>query len=350
MQIITGMIQNSGTIQWLNAVWLLLSYKNPIWMPYLNLRFMLGQLWSRCLKVVPKLGTVVVKLGVCLCIYLCLGSLFLPIAIADSIPESIQSAASANLSRSSNPPDIQRILDRGTLKVVLLNQENSPFFMMHGGALEGLDITLAKAIATQLGVKLELMPTATTFDEAVDTVYKLDADLALSKVSRTLKRARLVRFSQPYLRMRQGLLVNRVQITQQTNGRDMTEVIRDLTGTIGVIQGSSYVGFAKQKFPKTKVIEFTDWADLVNAVMQGKVLAAYRDELEVKKVIRTQPGSALQFQTIALTDTEDAIAAVLPWDSEHLLAFVNQYLDSNKINYTADTVLEDYADYFKKSG
>jgi polar amino acid transport system substrate-binding protein len=253
-----------------------------------------------------------------------------------------------------NPPDIQRILDRGKLIVSILNQDNTPFFSssptdLHGQTdqYKGLDIEMAEAIASHLGVQLELNATATTFDEAVNTVYRQEADLAISKVSRTMKRATRVRFSRPYVTMRQGLLVNRVQLAQQAEGREMVEVIRQLKGTIGVIQGSSYVGFAKQKFPQATVQEFATWSALVNAVMRGQVLAAYRDEVEIKKIVRNQPQSALQFQTIALTDTEDAIAMALPWNSEHLLGFVNQYLDMSKINYTADTLLDAYGNSAK---
>ncbi|MEO1070262.1 MAG: hypothetical protein AAFW95_14300, partial [Cyanobacteria bacterium J06638_6] len=69
-------------------------------------------------------------------------------------------------------------------------------------------------------------------------------------------------------------------------------------------------------------------------------------ELEIKKVVRNQPHAALQLQTIALTDTQDVLAVVLPWSSTHLLAFVDQYLDSMPTQYTVDTALDEYADYW----
>ena len=37
----------------------------------------------------------------------------------------------------------------------------------------------------------------------------------------------------------------------------------------------------------------------------------------------------------------------LPWDSRHLQAFVNQYLDTFSLDYTADAVLDEYADYLQ---
>lgn len=250
-------------------------------------------------------------------------------------------------SRSAMPPDIQRILERGKLVVAILGRDNSPFFMDLGnGELGGLDIRLAQAIADQLGVDLELNRSAKTFNDVVETVYGGSADLAISKISRTMQRAMRVRFSRPYLQMRQGLLINRLQVAQQTKSRNITETIRNLEGKVGVIKGSSYVGFLQQQFPKATIVEMASWPAIVDAVIDGEILAGYRDELEIKKVALTQPDAALHLQTVALTDTRDALAAVLPWASTHLLAFINQHLETLDKDYTVDGLLEEYADYW----
>lgn len=245
------------------------------------------------------------------------------------------------------PPDIQHILDRGTLVVAVLDRDNPPFFMkMEDGTLGGLDIQLAQAIADQLDVKLEINRSADTFNGVVDTVFNREADLAISKISRTMKRAVKVRFSTPYVTMRQGLLINRLQLAQQAKSDNVTATIRDLSGDVGVIKGSSYVGFLKQKFPQATIVELDSWSDIVTAVSSGEILAGYRDELEIKKVVLTKPDAALQLQTAVLTDTQDALSVVLPWESRHLLAFTNQYLDTLESDYTVDSIIETFSDYW----
>lgn len=247
--------------------------------------------------------------------------------------------------RTEMSPDIQRILDRGTLIVALLGTDNPPFFMGKTNALEGLDIKIAQGLADALGVDLEFNRSANTFNEVVDKVYQLEADLAISKLSRTLSRARRVRFSRPYVTMRQGLLANRLQLAAQKNqGSQLIETIRNFSGNVGVIEGSSYVGFLTQKFPEATIKEYPTWDDIVEAVINGDIQAAYRDELEVKKVVLKNPDAALRLQTIALTDTQDQIAMAMPWDSQHLQAFVNQYLDTFNLDYTADAVLDEYGE------
>lgn len=251
------------------------------------------------------------------------------------------------------PPDIQRILDRGKLIVAVLNEDNPPFFMAtNDNQLSGSDVQVARDLANQLGVEVEFQRSAQTFDDVAATVYRQEADMAISKLSRTMQRAQRVRFSRPYLNMRHGLLINRLQMAQQARGRSIAEVIRNIEGRVGVIEGSSYVGFTQQKFPNAEVVEYSSWPDVVKAVTDGDVLMAYRDELEVKKIVRTQPDAALNFQTVALTDTNDFIAIAVPWNSTHLLAFVDQYLEMLEATgniYTADALLEKYSDYFQRS-
>ena len=257
------------------------------------------------------------------------------------------------------PPDIKRIVERGYIEVAMQDIDSPPFFRVdtaetpcRGDSNDfvnydnttycGLDVSLSKGIADQLGVDVHFLRTAKTFNDTVDLVAKNKADIAISKISRTLTRTKKVLFSNPYLNMRQSLLLNRVQFAEQSNGRRPEIAIRELTGNVGVIQDSSYVGYTNQKFPKTIVNEQPSWPDVLKAARSGELVAAYRDELEVKRAILQDPSDAINFQTVVLTDTNDSIAMVLPWQSSHLREFVNQYLSSNNIDYTADLLLEKF--------
>jgi len=251
--------------------------------------------------------------------------------------------------RSELSPDIQRIVERGSLVVAVLAHDNPPFFQSRGSTtLEGLDIEIAEAIAAYLGVGLQFNRSGQTFDEVVDEVYHLEADMAISKVSRTLKRARRIRFSKPYVSLGQGLLMNRLTFAKYfemlSQDVPVPMLVNQLEGKIGVLRGSSYVGFVKNTFPRGIVTEYDTWPDLVQAVIRGEVLAACRDELEIKKVLLTQPNAILQMRTISLNYFKDQIAIALPWDSQHLLAFVNQYLEAAELEYTADSLLNDYTE------
>ncbi|NEQ71807.1 MAG: transporter substrate-binding domain-containing protein [Okeania sp. SIO2C9] len=247
-------------------------------------------------------------------------------------------------------PDIQKIVDRGELIVVMTEYDNSPFFVENKrGELEGLDIKIARGLAEALGVELQINRSAKTFNEVVEFVDRGQADLAISKLSQTLNRAKIISFSHPYLTMRQGLLLNRIQLTKAAKNKETVEFLRDFEGKIGVINGSSYEGFAKQKFPKATIVTYPSWEEVVKGAIRGDILAAYRDELEVKKIVINQPNVALNFQTVALTDTQDPIAIALPWSSNHLLEFVNLYLQITNNHYSVKSLLDEYSELLETS-
>lgn len=255
-------------------------------------------------------------------------------------------------------PDLQSIKERGYLIVAMYRGDVSPFMQVDSEQtpcteqhlriragrriLCGLEVQNAVAIAKALEVDLKFDRTATTFDGVVELVAKHEADIALSKLSRTLPRATKVLYTKPYIIMRQGLLVSRKQLAQQTS--NPTEFIRNLTGKVGVIQGTSYAKWLGEKFPNATLAEFPRWEEAIAALQREEIIGAYRDELEVKKIIKTQPKVALNLQTVALDDTRDALAMITATDSPHLLAFLNQYIEDQSGTLTVDTLLDNYED------
>ncbi|WP_071518577.1 transporter substrate-binding domain-containing protein [Geitlerinema sp. PCC 9228] len=270
-------------------------------------------------------------------------------------------------------PDIRKILERGQLIVAMRGIDTPPFFMSDSGdgsrcpkptkninisvlgntrlnavrgeerRLCGLDVEIAIGLAEALKVDLLIDRTQTDFNKVVDLAYRGKADMAISKLSESLSRSVKVRFSQPYIRMRQGLLVNRLQLERAAKNQNKAELIQSLAGQkIGVIQNSQFVRYAKNWFPEASIEEFPTWDEVVAAARKGEIMAAFRDEIEVKKIILNRPQESLAFTTVAFTDTQDLIAIALPWNYTHLWNFVNTYLTHQNIDYTADEFIDKY--------
>ncbi|MBF0424426.1 MAG: amino acid ABC transporter substrate-binding protein [Magnetococcales bacterium] len=244
-------------------------------------------------------------------------------------------------------PEIGRIARRGRLVVGMVAQDQPPFFMKsQGGELIGFDVSLAQGIARQLKVGVTFNREATTFNGVVDLVASGKVDIGISKLSRTLDRARRVLFSRPYAVLRQGMLLNRLKLTRSAQGRHTAEVLGDFSGEIGVVRGSSYEGFAREKFPHATVIPFPDWEAIIAAVLRGDILAAYRDEVEIKKIIRGMPEASLHLQTVVFKDAVDPIVVALPQTSTGFREWINIYFDAIKLNATAETILDKYSEIF----
>lgn len=224
-------------------------------------------------------------------------------------------------------PDIARIVDRGELVVAMLNVDTPPFFYFDdSGKWVGLEVDLAQALASELGVKLHVNREAATFNAVVDLVARGEADIAISKLSRTLGRAQTIAFSAPYLTLNHALVLNRVKFAQLAHGRPLPEVVRSFDGSIGVIAKSSFAYYARRNFPKARIEEFPTWNDVIAAVYKGHVTAAYRDELEVKRVLKADPTVSLALRTVTLKDLEDTLGFGVSVADPNLLAFANEFL------------------------
>lgn len=238
-------------------------------------------------------------------------------------------------------PDIARIVDRGELVVGMLKVDTPPFFMFDSqGQWTGLEVDLALSIAKALGVKLRINRDAGTFNAVVDMLARGEADLAISKLSRTLARSQTIAFSSPYLTLNHALLINRVKLAQLAHGRHLPEVVRSFEGSIGVIEKSSFADYAKTNFPRAKIEEMPTWNAVLAAVYRGDVTAAYRDEFEVKSVLKKDPSASLVLRTATLRDLQDTLGIGVSVADSTLLAFVNAFLEQRTEKLDVNKVLQ----------
>lgn len=249
------------------------------------------------------------------------------------------------------PPEMQRILDRKKIIVAMYHRDIPPF-MMHDkdGNFIGHDVELAKDIARKLGVECEFNRKPKTFNAIIETVVRHEADIAISLISATLRRAKKVRFTQPYLILHPTLIINRLTASQYSfTGKDPLKEIRATDKKIGEKKGTSYVGIAGNIFKNAKIVEYEDWGPTMEAVHKGEVFAALRDEIGVNNLILQNPDLAIKLQMIVLKDMKDPLAIAVPSDSPHLLDWLNLYLNKYHPEITADDLLNKYADYYQEN-
>lgn len=237
-------------------------------------------------------------------------------------------------------PDIARIVNRGELIVAMLGVDSPPFFYTRDGELVGLEVDLAKAIAKQLKVTVRFDRSAQTFNEVVAVVARQEADLGISKLSRTLARAQTISFTDPYLRLNHAFVLNRVKFAELAGDRPLPAVIRGFKGSIGVIAKSSFADYAVKNFPNAEIREFPSWGDVLKALEKGQIMAAYRDEFEIKRLLKIDPTVSLTLRTVTFKDLEDSLGIAVGIQDPTLLAFVNQFLAEGTEKLTIDKVLK----------
>lgn len=256
----------------------------------------------------------------------------------------VSSIAYAQLPTSTIPlpPDIATIKKRNVLIVSMTKKDVPPFFSGDAENIRGLDVEIARRIGVLVGVPVEFRRDAESFAEVVEQVRDGRADIAVSKLSITGPRLLTVRFSDPYIKLKQAMIINRLWLSQNSQGKEVYEVLRNFNGKISFVKNSSYDTFARTNFPKAIYTPEDSWDTIINNVTSGAIAAGYRDEFEIKKISFEKPEAAITTKTVTISDSIDNIAVAVNVNSTQLLSIVNYVIRSEYNNIDTKKLMDRY--------
>jgi len=256
----------------------------------------------------------------------------------------VSSLVFAQLPTSSIPlaPDIAAIKKKNVLIIAMTKKDVPPFFSGDADNIRGLDVEIARRIGVLVGVPVEFRRDAESFAEVVEQVRDGRADLAVSKLSITGPRLLTVRFSDPYIKLKQAMIINRLWLSQNSQGREVYEVLRNFNGKISFVRNSSYDTFARANFPRAIYTPEDSWDTIINNVTGGQIAAAYRDEFEIKKISFEKPEAAITTKTVTISDSIDNIAVAVNNNSIQLLSVVNYVIRNEYSNIDTKKLMDRY--------
>ena len=252
----------------------------------------------------------------------------------------VPSAARSATDEPGGPRDSHTIIARGTIRVAI-TKFDLPAFHWRGasGELLGPEIELARVIGRLLRVGVVFVDDCPTFDAVIDAVASGRADIGLSKLSQTPYRVLRVRFSNPYLTLRQALLYDRAFIGQKAAGRAPDEALRKFSGTLGVTSKSEYVDFARRNFPDAFITEFRTWEDSLESLVNKRVDAVYGDEFEVRRALKKNPALNVRFGSAAFNDLSSFLSIAICASCIRLQEFVNYQIAENRVPFSIARLL-----------
>jgi len=250
----------------------------------------------------------------------------------------------AQLPTSTIPlsPDIAAIKKKNVLVVSMTKKDVPPFFSGDAENIRGLDVEIARRIGVLVGVPVEFRRDAESFAEVVEQVRDGRADIAVSKLSITGPRLLTVRFSDPYIKLKQAMIINRLWLSQNSQGKEVYEVLRNFNGKISFIKNSSYDTFARTNFPQAAYLPEDSWNTIINNVTNGSIAAGYRDEFEIKKISFEKPEAAITTKTVTISDSIDNIAVAVNNNSIQLLSIVNYVIRNEYNNIDTKKLMDRY--------
>ncbi len=175
---------------------------------------------------------------------------------------------------------LHKILNRGTLRVGTTG-DYPPFSELDQATntYRGFEIDMATALAADLGVRLEFVPT--NWDTLGAGIAADKYDVVASGVTMTLERLKSVAFSDPYLDSPLVPLILAKDEGKYATWRDM-----DQEGVkLAVMAGTSAEESAKKNFTKAEVIPITAPALDYQELLAGRVTAAITDTVFIRKAL-----------------------------------------------------------------
>jgi len=156
----------------------------------------------------------------------------------------------------------------------------------------GYDVDMAKLLAKDLGVSLEIVPV--TNESRIPTLLTGKADVIISVLQITPERAKSVMFSSPY-----GMHQSLVFAPAETKIASLA----DLSGKrVGVARGSVYSNIlAQAAIPGMQIIQFGDDSATLNALVAGQVDAVGTVTFLANELKKRYPDRHFE-QKVALQD------------------------------------------------
>ena len=227
---------------------------------------------------------------------------------------------------SSNSKNLQDDIKEKKKLVVAVSPDYAPFefkALVNGkDTVVGADIDLAKAIAKELGVKLEL--SSMSFDNVLSSLKTGKADIAISGLSYTKERAQAYDFSEAYYKTENAILIKKSDLNKYT----MISSFNNKT-KVAVQKGTIEEGLAKNQLKQSNITSLTSMGEAVNELKSGQV-----DAIDLEKPVAegyVSQNNDLVLAKVALKTGEgDAKAVALPKDSGQLVKTVNKVIKKLK--------------------
>lgn len=221
---------------------------------------------------------------------------------------------------SSNENLQEKVVKKGKL-VVAISPDYAPFefkALVNGkDTIVGADVELAKAIAEELGVKLEL--SSMSFDNVLSSLQTGKADMAISGLSATKERKNAYDFSDPYYETENAILV-------KSSNLDKFASIDSLANQkVAVQKGTIEEGLAKDQLKDSKIISLTAMGEAINELKSGQVQAVDLEKPVAEGYLSQNSDIALAGFALKTSDG-DAKAVAMPKGSGKMVKTVNKVI------------------------
>lgn len=182
-------------------------------------------------------------------------------------------------------PDIPLTNNKGTLRMGTAAVTEPMSFVDGSQNIVGFDIELAKYIAQEMDMQLEIVDME--FGALIPALRADKVDMIAAGLSITEERAKKVLFSESYYAGGIAAIVQSDTETEIENESNLLKTIDDIKDKqIGVLLGTVHDTYASKMFPNAKILQYKTPPDLMTAIKAGKVDGAFYNSEVMTGILR----------------------------------------------------------------
>ncbi|WP_034550318.1 ABC transporter substrate-binding protein/permease [Carnobacterium funditum] len=205
----------------------------------------------------------------------------------------------------------------------------------------GMDISIAKKIAKDLGVELKVRDIG--FESLLPALEVGKVDIIISGMSASNERKESVDFSEVYYIGGQSLVVRPSDNKIYASKEDLYEK------KIGVQTGSIQESLAKEQMAESSIMSLSKMTDLILALKTNKIEAIIMEKPSAMAYVANDDGLATFDGGFELEEDEQGAAVAVKKGSENLVASINQSIAIIKENNLTKDYLKEAGELLKES-
>lgn len=203
----------------------------------------------------------------------------------------------------------------GTLRIGVFSDKKPFGYIDENGEYQGYDVYLARRLAEDLGVELELV--SVDAPNRVEYLQSAKVDVILANFTVTAERAEVVDFALPYMKVALGVV--------SPDSALITDVEQLKGKTLIVSKGTTAETYFTENYPEVTLLKFDSYTEAYNALLDGRGDALSTDNTEVLAWAIENEGFSVGVESLG---SLDAIAPAVQKGNESVLAFINDEIVS----------------------
>lgn len=205
---------------------------------------------------------------------------------------------------------LDEIRESGKLVIGVFSDKKPFGYVDENGEYQGYDVYLARRLAEDLGVELELV--SVDAPNRVEYLQSAKVDIILANFTVTAERAEVVDFALPYMKVALGVV--------SPDSALITDVSELRGKTLIVSKGTTAETYFTENEPEVNLLKFDTYTEAFNALLDGRGDALSTDNTEVLAWAIDNEGFTVGVESLGSLDT---IAPAVQKGNEALLAWIN---------------------------